>query len=64
MNVTVDDIRDAIILGLPLAEAIARRTNNKVDDVVCVVLRVVATNQEIAKAIQDAINRGEGQKPI
>lgn len=60
MKVTVQDIRDAIILGLPLAEAIARRTGTKADDVVVVIMRVVATNNEIAKAIEDAIGRGEG----
>ena len=61
-DVTVQDIRDAVILGLPLFEAFARRTANKYDDLACVVMRVVATNDEVAKAVEAAIARGEGQK--
>lgn len=69
-TVTVQDIRDAIIMSLPLAEAIARRTQTRLDDVACVVMRVVATNDEIAKAIQEAIGKDQerqlmmsGQQP-
>lgn len=60
-KVTMKDIRDCLILSLPLMDALSRHTKTKADDVVVVVLRVIATNDEIAKAIEEAIDRGEGQ---
>ena len=61
-NVNVTTIREAIMRGLPFAELLAAMTVNKYDDLACVVMRVVATNQEIAQAIEEAIGRGEGVK--
>ncbi len=60
LKVSVQDIRGGIVLALPLMEMIASRTANKVDDALVVTLRVIATNDEIAKAIEAAIAKGEG----
>lgn len=60
-KVTVQDIRDYVLLSIPLMDALARHTKTKADDALVVVLRVIATNDEIAKAIEEAIGRGEGQ---
>jgi len=54
-EITINDIRSGIIIGLPLLEMIATRTDNKVDDALVVTLRVIATNDEIARAIEVAI---------
>lgn len=62
-TITVKDIRDYILLSIPLMDALSRHTKTKADDALVVVLRVIATNDEIAKAIEEAIGRGEGQQP-
>ena len=59
-SITITDIRGGIALSLPLLEMIAQRTANKVDDALVVTLRVIVTNDEIAKAIEAAIAKGQG----
>lgn len=57
MPITVKDIRTAVLLEMPLLEMISSRTINKYDDIAVVTLRVIATNDDIAKAIEDAIGK-------
>lgn len=52
---TVQEVRNAINMGLPLMEMIAARTTNKADDLLVAILKVVNGSDDIAQKVCDVL---------